>query len=81
MKFLLRGQFSILALLKSVILTLFKVLETILKELRDPDRNMHNFDPGPIHSLPILLFENSNEKNENLNDILKENERGNFLLL
>ena len=23
-----------------------KVLETILKELRDPDRNMHNFDPG-----------------------------------
>merc|ERR1712037_1033953 len=23
-----------------------KVLATILKELRDPDRNMHNFDPG-----------------------------------
>ena len=23
-----------------------KVLETILKELKDPDRNMNNFDPG-----------------------------------
>ena len=31
-----------------LILTLIKVLETILKELRDPDRNMHNFDPGDI---------------------------------
>ena len=68
MKFLLRGQFIILALLK--------VLETILKELRDPDRNMHNFDPGPI-----LLFENNDENYENLNDILKENEHENFLQL
>ena len=32
----------------NVNLTLIKVLETILKELRDPDRNMHNFDPGDI---------------------------------
>ena len=37
-----------------LILTLIKVLETILKELRDPDRNMHNFDPGDILNKSIL---------------------------
>ena len=49
-----------------------KVLETILKELRDPDRNMHNFDPGDILNKSPL---------KNLFLILKENERGNFLQL
>ena len=39
-----------------VILASLKVLATILKELRDPDRNMHNFDPGANHfSLPPFL--------------------------